>query len=236
MIFFHGLNGTKPKISVEKTGIGEIFYPHTPLQDKSQSIVDSRNRYDLTRFSAHEASVIFDVLRTIDEAYPPQYRGMGLVNESYCVVYKPRYVLFHIVILRHAKSRKPIDQLAVAMAYQSKGYYFRKQAIKHFEKAECRSLIGDMERFNSYGPLIVYNLMSELYEWDGQFSKAYKYATLASKYSTPNNQHFVFRMQDLKGKMNNPPGPYERNISKRQQEFEDKVDAAAREFLRRYGS
>lgn len=224
------------KAAVPKAGEGKMFYAHTPVQDKSQSIADSRSRYDLTRFSAHEAGVIFEVLRMVDEVYPPKYRGMGLVNESYCVVYKPRYVLFHIVILRHERSHKPIDQLAVAMAYQSKGYYYRKQAIEYFEKAERHSVRHEMERFNSYGPLGVYNSMSELYEWDGQFSKAYKYAVLASKYSTPNNQHFISRIQTLKGKMNDPPELYQRNISKRQQEFEDKVDTAAREFLRRYGS
>ncbi len=211
-----------------------VYIPNPPAQDSRQSLVDEKGRYDLSRFSPHEERIVFDVLEMVDRVYPSKDRAMGLANESYCIVYKPRYILFHIVVLRHEKSLRPLDHLAVAMAYQSKGYYFRKQAIEHFEKAVWSVLPSDMNRFLSYTPLHVYNVMSELYERDGQYEKAYKYAKLASKYSTPNSPHFASRLQKLRGKVISPPEIYHRTISKRSELFEKNIDAAARNFLQRY--
>lgn len=103
-------------------------------QDSNQSIT-TNGKYDLNIFSRHEANTIYHVLNVVKEKYPIEYQSIGLANESSAIKYKARYVLFEIVILLYEHSKKPIDQFAVAVAYQSKGAHFRKIAIKYFEES-----------------------------------------------------------------------------------------------------
>ena len=68
--------------------------------DAPTSVIDENGRYDLKRFSRQEYSTIKNILATVERKYPAALRSMGLVNESYPIVYKPRYILFDIVVYK----------------------------------------------------------------------------------------------------------------------------------------
>lgn len=91
------------------------FYPEAYEQDSNQSIVKD-GRYDMTRFSEGEDRTIKQIIDQANRKYTKTYRAIGLANESYPVVYKPRYILFDVICIVFGDSDSPFDQLAVSFA------------------------------------------------------------------------------------------------------------------------
>ena len=200
-------------------------------QDRNQSIFTSDGKYDLTRFSPHEISTIKRVLATVDKKYPDEYKSLGLANESYCIKYKPRYVLFEMIIQMYSKSQNYIDKLAVALAYESKGAHFRKQAINYFEQAEEYIEIELMRDFVSYMPLYIYTTFSKLYEQEHDYSKAILYLEKAKAWGAPKNTYFDDRINELLEKINTPSKIRNMKIPESKIAFERDVEAAAKYFI-----
>ena len=208
-----------------------IYMPNDYEQDDSQSITDDSG-YDLTRFSEHEAYIIKHVWDVVNEKYPSEYFALGLANESYCIKYKPRYVLYELIILQFSDSDNPVDLFAVSLAYASKGAFYRKQALDYFERSEASISPDLLDEFLSYMPLHVYNLFSELYEKEHLYDSAICCTRLAKRFGEPGNSFFDDRISMLKIKSQNASPLRSRKMPEKQQIFEANVTDAANFFLK----
>ena len=161
------------------------YYPTYISQNSNDSIVSENGIYDFKKISHQEEQVIFSVLNTVKRNFSPDYYSIGLVLESYGIVYKPRYILFELIVQKYKQSSEPIDRFAVGIAYSNKGAVYRKSAIEYIENSindipsDCFSLIS-----NVYPLWGLYNLMSELCEKELLFEKAIEYAILSIKNKT----------------------------------------------------
>ena len=169
-------------------------HPFTIEQDTNQSIVKN-GYYDLTCLSEHEKQVVYTVLKNSHSGkYPKRLYGLGLANESYPIIYKPRYILFDIIIQLYKDSKNPYDLLAVAIAYETKGYYYCQQAIAYYEafisKANFFQKKKAKECFFEINEPYFSNKMSKLYESVNAFDKALFYAIKSEKNNFENLPHY----------------------------------------------
>lgn len=199
-------------------------------QDSSQSLTKNGS-YDLRQFSKHETDTIKHVLKIVKQKYPEKYRSLGLANESYIIKYKPRYILYEIIILKYSQSYSFVDKFAVALAYESKGAIYRKEAIKYFEESEKYISPKIMDDFISYMPLHVYTMFAKLYEQEHDFDKAIYYTKIAQKYGDPKNPYFDTHINELLQKSEKGVRKYSKKISDERIEFEKDVTNSAKLFL-----
>ena len=201
------------------------------VQDSNKSIVNNKGTYDLTKFSKHEADTIWHVLEVVSRKYPKEYQSLGLVNESYPIKYKARYVLFEIVILKYGQSDNPMDKFAVAMSYQSKGAHYRSIAIKYFEESINHLSPAFLQQFISLMPLGVYNIFSKLYEQEHEYDKAIYYTREAERYCDFENSYYDKRISELLEKKSKDAKPRRIKMSDEQKQFEIDVTNAAQYFV-----
>lgn len=128
------LKAWKQKFESKKRRIKDTYlHAEAVFQDSNLSVVDVSGKYDMNHFSQHEIDTILTVLKNAKcGKYPKSLEGLGLANEASAIMYKPRYVLFEIVIQKYGKSKQPYDMLAVAQAYESKGSFGRQKAIEYY--------------------------------------------------------------------------------------------------------
>ena len=199
-------------------------------QDSEQSIV-ANGTYDLKNFSKHESDTVKHVYNYVEKNYPKEYQAIGLANESYQIIYKPRYVLHEIIILKYQASSNPVDKFAVALAYATKGAYFRDKSLYYFESCIDDISPEFMSDFVSYMPLHTYSIISELYEQEHNYKQAIYYTNLQKKYGDPDNPFFENRIHMLNEKQNIQRTKRKLKISKKRAEFENDVTNAAKMFL-----
>ena len=130
--------------------------------------------YDFTMLTNDERNYILEKLNEAENKYSGDYSAIGLCFVSISTVYKPGYIMPQIVILKYGNSEKPLDLLAVAIAYSKKGARYRKKAIEYFEKYYENPIPAALP--NSEYPLfderyLALNL-SDLYEKEYEFEKA----------------------------------------------------------------
>lgn len=210
--------------------LSELFTGLTG-QSLPQRVVDENGRYDLKRFSRYEENTVWEVLRKVDRKYSGKLRSMGLANEAYPITYKPRYVLFDIIIVRHEKSSSPIDKLAVALAYESKGAFFRKEAISYFESAVQTVDISKINGFSSYPPMSVYLKFSELYEKEHDYKKAIFFVKKAMASKGSSKEYCKEQISKLEKKLANPPRTRKSKKPDYYDDFECDVRRASIAFL-----
>lgn len=216
-------------------GKRQIYYPEYNIrQDVNQSILSEKHRYDMARFSSHEIAVIAAVLNAAKEKYPRQYWSMGLANESYPIIYKPRYILHEMIVQLYGQSHRPSDRFAVALAYASKSAHFRPLAIQYFEAAILFIRPSFMSRFWMYQPLHVYTAFAKLYEAEHKYAEAIRCTKMAWRYGEADNPYFPQRIDELRAKLENPPKRRPRKPSEDQLEFEKEIVQAARRFIQKY--
>lgn len=162
----------------------EYVHPENINQSSTLSVTTADGRYDMTQFSNHETTVVKTVLKNAwSGKYPNRARGIGLANEASPILYKPRYVLYEIIIQKYAASDNPLDVFAVATAYKTKGASGRKDAIRFYEKwlvssSSAQRREATMYLFDAREPFFSYNL-AELYQGENRLEEALKYATNA---------------------------------------------------------
>lgn len=167
-------------------------------QNSADSIVTETGLYDFEHFSAAETDTINQVLATVKRKYPRHYRGIGLALESYSVVYKPRYILHEIIIIKYGNSRNPLDQLAVGLAYKTKGAYFRKQALEYMKKSVENIKKSEWKRISLlFSKCYIYSDISNLYEGCYQFEDALHYAELSANEQGSLSQYDITRIGDI---------------------------------------
>lgn len=210
-----------------------LYYPESYSQDKSQSIITADNKYDLKRFSLHETSVIQQVVFTVISKYPTRFQSLGLANESYVIVYKPRYVLFEIAAIMYENSSKPEDVLAAAYAYSQKGALFRKNAIALYEKSVGSVSFRTLDKFASLSSSKVYSDIASLYEKEKDYESSIYWMKKVIKRGGLNNRYYSEKISDLENK--SPPATRKaKPISDSQAEFEKNVRAAAFYFMEKF--
>lgn len=226
------LFGEKQESTSDKTVANKIipYYPNIYHQDTNKSVVDANHRYDLRRFSKHEADIIRSVLQTVDKKYPKPFRSLGLANETCPIKYKARYVLFDIIILQYENSNNPIDRIAVAFAYESKGAFFRKQAISYFEDAMNDLDVSILSKFSSYAPMISYLKFAELYEKEHDYRNAITCAKKARNSKGANKAYCTELIEKLEKKLKSPPRTRKSKKPDYYDDFERDVRKAAIAF------
>lgn len=151
-------------------------------QDSRDSIVDTNGLYDMGRLSSEEKYVVTQVLSNAERKYPEKYKSLGLYNEGRPIMYKPRYLIFQVLISKYEKSTNAIDQFAVALAYTTKGSYGRQKAIEHLERAMSDMPPEELEEMDKYTLLWkAFNDFSDIYEREGEYELALLYAKTAVK-------------------------------------------------------
>lgn len=200
-------------------------------QDSEQSIITEDGKYDLKRFSKHEADTIYHIINVVKEKYPIELRSMGFANENYNIIYKPRYVLWEILVQLYENSNNPIDIFACALAYEAKGALFRENALQKFEKSIAYITPEFMQQFISYMPLNVYMKFSRLYESNHEYEKAILYTELGYKYGDKDNPNFDKRIKELRDKIKRNPRKRKYNPSQKTLEFESDIESAAKYFI-----
>lgn len=201
------------------------------VQDTNQSITTENGLYDLNKFSKHEIDTIKYVLNEVEQKYPSKYRALGFANESYPIKYKARYVLFDMIVVLYEQSNEPLDKFAVSLAYASKGWYFRKQAIEYFEQSIEQIGFDVLKDFISYMPLHVCSMFSDLYEQEHDYQKAIFYTKKAKTYGEADNPYFDNRIKTLIEKQAQNLTKRNRKISEKNQKFESDVRNAANHFI-----
>lgn len=207
------------------------YIPDYYEQDTTKSVIDENGRYDLKRFSKQEFSIIQEVLSSVNRKYPVNFRSLGLANETYSIVYKARYVLFDVIIVQYGKSESPIDQLAVALAYESKSAFFRKDAISYFESAIHYIEKSTLNRFSSYQPMSLYIKFAELYEKEHNYKKAITYVKKARASKGSNKELCTEWIEKLERKLENPPRTRRSKKPDYYDDFERDVRRAAIAFI-----
>lgn len=200
------------------------YSPDVYNQDPTKSVVDENRRYDLKRFSKQEYDIIRSVLSSVERRYHPSLRSMGLANEAYPITYKARYVLFDIIIVRYEKSTVPIDRLAVALAYESKGAYFRNEAISYLESCIKDIAKSELGRFQSYMPYSLYLKISQLYEKEHDYKKAITYTKKARASKGASKEYCTERIAALEKKLEKPP----RIVKRKKPDYYDAFEADVR--------
>lgn len=230
MGFFSDLffSSKEPKNSEQKP---VIYYPDVYNQDTSKSVVDQNGRYDLQRFSRHEADIVRQVLNTTDKKYPKNLRAIGLANEAYTITYKARYVLFDIIIILYEKSENPIDKMAVAFAYESKGAYFRKQALSYFENSVNEVDSSTLNLFASYSSMITYLKFAEVYEKEHDYKNAIFYLKKAKSSKGSSKEYLNEKIQKVEEKLKKSPRIRKSKKPNYYDDFEKNVRKAASAFL-----
>lgn len=154
------------------------------LQDSSKSVVTQNGIYDFNKLSTHEIDVVISVLRNAySDKYHSSLRGIGLMNETSPITYKPRYILLEAVVLLFENSHNPYDVLAVAEAYRNKGAAYRVPAIENYERYLAKANVFKKklirEQFVIFNDIFLYNNLSTLYEAEYNLWRALKYAEMA---------------------------------------------------------
>lgn len=217
-----------------KNGFVVTYLPDTYIQDSSKSVVDDNGIYDFRHFSSHEAETVKKVIQTTYAKYPKDLQAIGMANESSSIVYKARSVLFDIIIVLYSNSDSIYDQFAVAIAYETKGAYFRKEALSYFEKVFCKIDPDFMHQFLHFSPLSVYSKFSRLYEAEHNYSKAIELTKIAWKYGDSNNQSFSNRISILESKLANPPKIRNRKVPQDRVDLAINIRQAALDFISEY--
>lgn len=77
---------------------------------------------------------VLDKLKCVDYKYSKEYQAIGLAFETEATTSMERRIINQIIIQKYGESDKSLDILAVAIAYSRQAAFYRKLAIKYFEK------------------------------------------------------------------------------------------------------
>lgn len=168
-------------------GLLDRFRAAPPRADtyaqSDSTVLNADGRYDMTKFTAEEHNTILAVLQRTDEKYPAQYRAVGLAIEARPIMYKAKYVLNDIIVLRHESSAAPLDQLAVGLAYSTKGAYYRPQAIRYLSTALPNIGNKDIHLLSAEFPLwSIYDRLADLCESEAHLEDALRYSKMAERH------------------------------------------------------
>ena len=103
--------------------------------------------------------------------------AISQIGESYSIIGESRHTIARNVIEKYANSKKSLDQLALALAYEREGAKYRQEAIKCFEfyfenpKPVPKNPHTKKPYFTQWE---LHSTLSTLYEKEYQFDKAIK--------------------------------------------------------------
>ena len=205
------------------------------LQNTNKSVTDADGRYSYLKFSPNEVDTIYNVLKTTDRKYIPQRRSIGMINEIDGVIYKASSILTEIVIQEYGNSNDPVDCFAVALAYKNKGSYFRKEAIRYFEKSICEAEKKLLGKYIICLPLFVYSTFGNIYAEVKDYAAAVSLFEKALELPEANKERFAQQIQTLKSKIQYPAQrEYIAMKSEKTIERERQLRAAAIYFKEQY--
>jgi hypothetical protein len=207
------------------------YDPEFYFQDSSQSIIGEDNRYDMRVFSQHEDKTIKEVISVVNSKYPERFRGFGLVNETYPITYKPRYVLFRIAELKYHNSDNPFDLLGCAFSFVEEGAMYRSQAIEFFERSYSLVPKWKISEFTSMYPFLLLSKFSDAYEKEHKYEEAINLLHELIRFDTGNTRYFKQKINELRTKQKNWKPLRRRKVSDAQLEFDQSITNSALKYL-----
>lgn len=155
--------------------------------------------YEVNGFPDDDASDYFNlraedstmIMQSISIAssqkYKPEFRALGLYNETTYVSYKAREIICEVIVQKYGSSDSPYDMLAVAKAYDEKSIYGMQSAaeylISYFDNASD-DVQAEIQQCFSFGGIYdnekrLVQLLCDL----NRFLDAFTYASLAEEKS-----------------------------------------------------
>lgn len=155
--------------------------------------------YEVNGFPDDDASDYFNlraedstmIMQSISIAssqkYKPEFRALGLYNETTYVSYKAREIICEVIIQKYGSSDSPYDMLAVAKAYDEKSLYGMQSAaeylISYFDDASD-DVQAEIQQCFSFGGIYdnekrLVQLLCDL----NRFLDAFTYASFAEEKS-----------------------------------------------------
>lgn len=195
------------------------------------TILTDDGRYDFNNFSEAERTRVIDVINYTKETYYPNEFALGLCNESNGVLYKPRYVLFEIIIQLYKNSPHLDDLLAVALAYSTQGAASRQKAIEYFEKSAFRIPYTIFSKYPAISDLFVFSTFMKIYEAEHLYREALQCAFTAFSAPGANPDFFKLKIDELQKKLQNPKPKRQYKPDARNQQLAADVSTAARHFI-----
>lgn len=205
-------------------------YFSTNLPMDIEDIIDKDGRYDMNQFSESEDSYIKSIIENANRNYPQKYRAFGLANESYSVTRKPRYVLHEAIITAFKDSNNPFDILAVALAYETKGSFYRESAVKYFEDSIDKI---DHKELNEFHPVSVFSIFiafSKVYEREHEYLKSIECLKVAEKF-TEENSYIIGKINNLEQQQKSWKPLRRAKMKEEQALFEREIHQAALNYV-----
>lgn len=121
-----------------------------------------------------EFEYIFDKLHFVEENYTNSNLAFGLACETDPTIGLARHILSQLIFLKYKESDNCLEILAVAIALSREGAYYRRSAIKYFEKFFSLEIDDkDAELISTrYSDWYLHSILADLYEKEYEFQKA----------------------------------------------------------------
>lgn len=146
-------------------------------------------------------------------------------------MYKPRYILFEIIVQLYKETTDPLDLVAVSFAYESKGAIKRKKALEYYEKAKKYINLWELNEFSSVSVPSYFLKIAKAYESEHKYKEAMECLKIVEICKECNTKLIKEKISRLKGISEVKP-VWKRKTSEKQIEFENDVTNAALYYIR----
>lgn len=183
--------------------------------------------YDFEHLNKNEKSQIMEIVEISNHS---KIHSLEFYRQSVPVVYKNRYILFQIIISKYQTSDCIYDKLAVGLAYETKGAYYRPKAISFMQEFIDNATQNDWLNANEYvDTKTILTSLAVLYEKEYDFDKAVQILSLINN----KDESILLRLGEIlkKQDINACVEFYKtmiktRNLKDYKRTFKEKLDAA----------
>lgn len=126
--------------------------------------------YQFDTIDKDEQNLIMQIIKKSNKA---DIKSLEFYSLSNSIIYKCRYILFELMVIKYKDSPLLYDQLVTGLAYKEKGAFYRPAAIEHIQNYVDKANNEDWFRVNQFIPKSsVLLILSELYEKEYDFTSA----------------------------------------------------------------
>lgn len=160
-------------------------------------------KYDFTMLTDDEKKYIDLKLSYVNANYSTRFRAIALADLTKSSVYKPSYIFNEYIIKKYSSSTNPLDELAVAIAYERKGAKYRKQAIEYYKRYEQHPENTKDPNSDNYlcNYIDIHSSLATLYEKEHLLEDALKEAQIVMS-NSPQIYKNVEKIGNILTKMN----------------------------------
>lgn len=148
-------------------GIFDKLFSH---KTTNVSVNKTNEYYQFDTINEDEQNLIMKIIKMSNKA---DIKSLEFYSLSNNVIYKCRYILFELMVLKYKDSPLLYDQLVTGLAYKEKGAFYRPAAIEYIQNYVDKANNEDWFRVNQLIPKSsILLILSELYEKEYDFTSA----------------------------------------------------------------